>query len=149
MQVKYGMTVDFKGNPVSMKYNPNVQDYGVTNPYTGNIDVVPVAFHSSSELKATPVHEYGHSVRDRILDANGKFVGWQYPSGQFNSSSATLSIDGPIGYSNEIYNAGKLNIKVHYLSPNYNPLWSEWNKRFKWFYVAPQRYTNPVNLLYY
>lgn len=143
------MTIDFKSNNVNMKYNANLRAYGVTDPATGNIEIGPAAMNSSSELKATIVHEFGHSVRDRILDASGNFVGWQYPEGQFNSSNATLVTDGPIGYANEIYNAGTLNIKAQYLAPNYNPLWSEWSKGFKWFYVAPQRYVSPVKLFYY
>ena len=149
VQKKYGMSLGSKGNNVSMKYNATLQEYGITDPVTGNIEIGPAAFKSSSELKATLVHEYGHSVRDRMLDANGKFIRWEYPIGKFNSSNATLVTDGPIGYANEIFNAGRLNIKVQYLAPNYNPLWSEWNKGFKWLYTTPQRYTSPVKLHFY
>jgi hypothetical protein len=125
VQAKYGMTVDFQGNNVSMTYNGNLTDYGVTNPNTGNIEIGPAAFNSPSELKATMVHEFGHSVKDRILDAAGNFVNWQYPSGSFNSTNATLGTDGPLGYGNEIFNAGKLHIKSQYLAPRYNPLYSD------------------------
>ena len=147
VQVKYGMTLDYRGNNVSMKYNSNLSAYGETDPYTGNIEIGPAGIRSSSELKATMVHEYGHSVRDRVLDAGGNFVQWQYPTGSFSSTNQTLVTDGPLGYANEIYNAGKLHIKPKFLAPQYNPLWSEWNK--SWFYLTPNRFTNPVNLLWY
>lgn len=149
VQTKYGMTVNYQGNNVSMTYNGNLTDYGITDPYTGNIEIGPAAFRSTSELKATIVHEFGHSVKDRVLDASGNFVQWQYPSGTFTSTSSTLVTDGPLGYANEIFNAGKLHIKSQYLAPRYNPLYSRWNKGLKIFYLAPRRYTSPVTLRWY
>jgi len=149
VQVKYGMSLNYQGQNVNMTYNASLTDYGITDPYTGNIEIGPAAFRSSSELKATIVHEFGHSVKDRVLDASGNFVNWQYPSGSFASASPTLVTDGPLGYANEIFNAGKLHIKSQFLAPNYNPLWSEWNKGFKWYYLAPRRYNSPVTLRWY
>jgi len=69
-------------------------------------------------------------VRDRVLDASGNFVRWQYPSGSFTSNSTTLVADGPLGYAGEIYNAGRLHIKGIYLKPPYNPLWSPCSEGF-------------------
>jgi hypothetical protein len=149
VQAKYGMTLDYRGNNVSMTYNGNLTDYGVTDPYTGNIEIGPAAVRSSSELKATIVHEYAHSVRDRVLDASGNFVQWQYSTGSFSSTNQTLVTDGPLGYANEIFNAGKLHIKSQFLMPQYNPLCSEWNRGFKWFYLIPRRFNNPVILRWY
>lgn len=149
VQVKYHMTSNYQGNNVNMTYNSQLTDYGVTDPLTGNIEIGPSAFRSSSELKATIVHEFGHSVRDRILDVSGNFIDWQYPQGSFVSTNQTLATDGPLGYANEIFNAGKLHIKSRFLKPQYNPLWSEWKKCCKWSYLLHKRYNNFVTLNWY
>ncbi len=147
VQNRYGMT------GVSMKYDKLLKgkDYGITDPYTGNVSIGPDAFESPSLLKATIVHEYGHSVYDRILDANGNFVRWRYQPGSYHSSSSLLAADGPIGYAQEIYNSGRLHIALSDLRKA-NPLWFEWSTKIggsKWFHLIPRRFSNPFNLIKY
>lgn len=79
---------------------------------------------------------------DHYVATSAKFVGKSFRSDIWKSH-------GPLGYANEIFNAGKLHIKSQFLAPNYNPLWSEWNKGFKWYYLAPRRYNSPVTLRWY
>lgn len=134
---KYGM------NGAKFTYDPNESDYGVTSPTTGNITIGPAAFKSASFLNATAVHELGHSILDRVLDSSGNFTGWAYPQGSFPSSNATLSTDGPLGYAQEIYNAGRLHIGIGALQPQYNPLWSQWGWS-KIFHTIPMRFGNVI-----
>jgi len=102
---------------------------------------------SASFLKATVVHEYGHSTIDRILDANGKAIRWKYQN--YRSADDDLALDGPIGYGNEILNSGNMHISRRVLTHVTNPLWHRWNlfnpgnwgSRF--FHSIPQRFKQP------
>ncbi|GAA4159078.1 hypothetical protein GCM10022217_21220 [Chryseobacterium ginsenosidimutans] len=140
---KYGM----KG--AKFTYDSSETDYGVTDPITGDIAIGPAAFDSADFLKATTVHELGHSLLDRVLDTSGNFTDWAYPQGSFNSSNSTLSEDGPLGYAQEIYNAGRLNIGIKALLPKENPLlWTTWGLS-KIFNLVPLRFGGNVVLKKY
>jgi RHS repeat-associated protein len=134
-QRKYGL-----GN-VTMNYDPTELDYAVTLPQTGFVNVGPSAFDNAGLFKASLIHEAGHSLKDRLVDANGNFTGWRYPSGGYASTDPTLVKDGPIGYANEIYNAGRMHINYREFKP-YNNLWKFWDnsKGNKWLLLIPQRF---------
>ena len=137
---------------VRMTYdNTLVGAYGITDPLTGDITIGNLAFKSADLLKATTVHELGHSLLDRVLDSSGSFIDWAYPQGAFNTTNSTLSDDGPLGYAQEIYNAGKMKIGISTLNSVDNPLWSQWNKGWlnKILYTVPARFNNKVILKYY
>lgn len=80
---------------------------------------------------------------------NGNFKSWKYPIGSFASANDVLIEDGPLGYANEIFNAGRLHINPQTLNSSQNYLWPEWNKGFKWGYLYPRRFTNLVKIQYY
>lgn len=128
--------------------------YGVTTPdATNNIFIDPKAFGSSSLLKATLVHEYGHLMLDKIV-AGGQFMGWRYNNYANSLNNATLSTDGPLGYAQEIYNSGKMHISPSFLKSavNNNPLYRIWNSSkygSKLFYALPRRFSTHVNLKFY
>lgn len=102
------------------------------------------------------VQEFGHSVYERVLDANGNFVQWKYNANNWGiASDPTLNKDGPVGYSMEILNAGQL-----HLNPNEfesNPLWSNYGLyydmrsnnflTFKQLYLIPQRFDNLIRYM--
>ncbi|MBO9563069.1 MAG: VCBS repeat-containing protein [Niastella sp.] len=148
VQLRYGMT------GVNMTYNQAQPDYGETDEITGNIEIGPPAFTSSSYLKYTVVHEYGHSVYERILDAHGNFVRWRYGPDNFRSfSNSTLDTDGPLAYSMEFLNAGRLRAGILPLQRD-NPLWTNYTLfkdmsnnnflNFKWLYLIPRRFSHTV-----
>ncbi len=145
VQYKYGLT------RATMTYNSSLADYGVTDPKTGAIEIGPSAFKSPDLLKATAVHEYGHAMLDR-LTSGGKFTGWAYPPGKFSAANSTLVADGPLGYAQEIYNAGKMKIGLKALNTD-NPLWNEWSRPLgqgrKWSYVIPMRFQNKAIMKWY
>jgi RHS repeat-associated protein len=128
--------------------------FGVTPPVlTNDIYVDPSAFGSTSLLKATMVHEYGRLILDKII-ANG-VVNWAYPAGSYTNSlgNAILTADGPLGYAQEIYNAGRLHINPSILKPQQlNPLYSIWNgNRYGWklFHLLPRRFNTGTILKFY
>ncbi|TRX42156.1 RHS repeat-associated core domain-containing protein [Flavobacterium restrictum] len=146
VQVKYGM------EGAKMTYDNSLKDYGITDPVTGNITIGPVAFSSDAFLKATTVHELGHSILDRTM-SNGVFNGWKYPSGVFPANNSTLATDGPLGYAQEIYSYGKMNMGLTNLNSirSANPLWTEWSKGWfsKTFSLLPMRFENKIILKFY
>jgi hypothetical protein len=99
------------------------------------------------------VHEYGHLILDKII-ANG-VVNWAYPAGSYTNSlgNAILTADGPLGYAQEIYNAGRLHINPSILKPQQlNPLYSIWNgNRYGWklFHLMPRRFNTGTILKFY
>jgi RHS repeat-associated protein len=97
-----------------------------------NIAIGPSAFSSASQLKATMVHENGHVFFEEFRNQLG------YPF-----ADPHLNWDGPTGYAQEIYNAGRMHIYRHSLKSN--PLWSIWDqyKGSKWKYLLPLRF-NPA-----
>lgn len=143
----------FNLKEVKMYYDSSVEDYGVTEPMTGDVKIGPSAFSSSSLLKATMIHEMGHSILDRVLDSSGRFKNWKYEPGKYPSRNQTLSKDGPLGYAQEIYNSGTMKINTSVLkNANLNPLWSEWSKAIggsRFFHTLPMRFNNRVNLKFY
>ncbi len=118
---KYDKAIDFVQenyglNGVNMNYDANLNNdpkyvnaTAVTNPQTGDVRVGPYSFGSADVLKRSVVHEYGHSTLDRVIGSNGRFT-WKYPPKSFPTSNATINGDGPIGYAQEIYNSGRMNI---------------------------------------
>lgn len=132
-QKKYGL------DNVTMNYDPAELDYAATDGITGVVGVGPSAFDSRDLFKATLVHEAAHSLKDRIFDASGKFTGWKYDP--YVSPDPDLVDDGPIGYANEIYNAGRMHINYGGFKP-YNSLWQYWDnsKGNKWLLLIPQRF---------
>jgi len=140
VQAKYRLT------GVNMTYDATLRQYGITDPLTGDVLIGNRAFDSPSLLKATAVHEYGHSTLDRVLDSTGKFIGWKYPIGSYSSGHSLLSGDGPIGYAQEIRNAGIMKISRSALKDSYlNPLWREWNRSLGgslFINVLPRRFNN-------
>jgi hypothetical protein len=100
---RYGLTgVDFL-------FNKSEENYGVTFLETGNVEIGRAAFESSSMLKATMIHEFGHSTVDRVLVSGS----WKW---NFNNPASWNYGDGITGYSNEIYNAGRMHIATSALS---------------------------------
>lgn len=146
VQAKYNLS------GTSMTYNSSLPEYGVTHPGTGAIEIGPIAFNSPSLLKATIVHEYGHLVLDRLTTSSGAFSGWAYPSGSFSAIDATLAADGPLGYAQEIYSAGRMKTGLKALYTD-NPLWKEWSRSLgggsKWKYVIPMRFQNKALIKWY
>lgn len=150
LEVTANDAIDFVQNRygfggVNMSYDHSLTDYGGTSLTTGNVRIGPSAFDSRSHLKLTVAHEWGHSVLDRIYDANTSTWSWVDNSGLYGA-------DGSIGYRSEIINAGRLQATSLSLTesvitpwgPDYiNPLWHDY-KKFKWFekwyYFIPRRY---------
>jgi RHS repeat-associated protein len=143
VKMKYGM------HGASMTYDSSAADFGVTNKTTGNISIGPKAFTSDAFLKATTIHELGHSILDRVRLPDGSIV-WKYPTGGYASSNTILSKDGPLGYAQEIYNYGKMNMGLSNFNSirSQNPLWSEWSKGWfsKTFSLLPMRFENKITL---
>lgn len=87
---------------------------------------------------------YSHDAAgNRILRQLGNNQGgweWLYPENTFISYNSTLKIDGPLGYANEIYNAGILHINPNVFTNGFNPLWDEWNKKWLFYYLLPKRF---------
>ncbi len=146
-QKRFGM------NGVSMTYDPAEPDFGSTDLPTGDISIGPAAYKNGSYLKATMVHEYGHSVYDRVIDATGNWS-WKYNSSNWSSANPTINVDGPVGYSMEIANAGRLHLTPGTLGSGDNPLWSNYSMyldmrnnnflNFKWLYLIPQRFQQTI-----
>ena len=146
VQNKYGLSTKVKTS-----YNQYEQDYGSTNLYTGDISVGSAAFKSNSILKATIVHEYGHSILDRIKDVNGNWS-WKYQN--YGTANQTLANDGPLAYAQEIFNKGRMKIKLNAIrNPKLNPLFEIWNLKApaqffgrRWQFMIPLRFQNNVIL---
>lgn len=107
----------------NMAYDPNLNDYGVTYLISGNIEIGSVAFSSPSMLKATIIHEYTHSVSDRIF-VNNK---WQW---NLDRSASWNYSDGVRAYASEIYHSGAMNISTKVLRMmtdgfQVNPVWHQ------------------------
>jgi RHS repeat-associated protein len=164
---KYGMRIDYQGKKVNyfyeedLEYRGQVQNFDIDIPglvRAKGIYIGGSAFDSPSGLKGTLVHEWGHWLKDRILDANGDVIGLNYPHYSFEPkywskgrhSYDLLNFDGPIGYAQQIYNSGRLHLSGEVLtSERLNPLWKEWSKGWKLFYTIPQRFVSPVIIKYY
>src|SRR5690606_2377717 len=125
---------------------------GVTDGLTGSVDIGPSAFSNSSTLKLTMVHEYGHSVYDRLIDASGNFIDWR---SNIRSANSTISKDGLIGYSSEILNAGRLKVGFIGFRGDVNPLWDNYSLfqsmgrgdnylTLKSLYLIPKRFVNNI-----
>jgi hypothetical protein len=136
-----------------MTYDATLTDYGVTELTTGNIRIGPAAFSSPDYLKATVIHEYGHSVLDRVF-SGGKWA-WSSPESAWNYR------DGIIGYKQEIIQSGKMHIGRKVLSATaiapgrtwfygsttlsgvlpLNPVWyAKGVVKNKWFHLLPRRF---------
>lgn len=144
VQEKYGLS-----SKVKIKFAKSLKkSYGVTDLSTGDIYIGPGAFQSNSLLKATIVHEYGHSILGRI-NVNGNWT-WRYPQLSYNVTNKTLSFDGPLGYAQEIFNKGRMKINLSAIrNPKLNPLYNIWNlvtpgKYFarRWQFSIPLRFEN-------
>ncbi len=152
---QYQDAIDFVQNKfgldgVTFKYDSKLTEaYGVTPPVGADLVYIgPSAFDSPDLLKATMVHEYGHALLDKVKTASGGFSHWAYPS----TGTTTLSIDGPLGYAQEIYSSSKMKIGLKALNTD-NPLWNQWSNSLgggsKWKYVMPTRFNNKVKLKWY
>lgn len=144
IQEKYGLS-----SKVKIKFAKSLEkSYGATDLSTGDIYIGPGAFQSNSLLKATIVHEYGHSILGRI-NVNGNWT-WRYPQLSYNVTNKTLSFDGPLGYAQEIFNKGRMKINLSAIrNPKLNPLYNIWNlvtpgKYFarRWQFSIPLRFEN-------
>lgn len=147
VQNKYNLT-----GP-QMTYDPTVNDYGVTNLNSGNIRIGPAAFKSPDYLKATIIHEYGHSALERAV-VGGKWT-WTSPGRPWNYG------DGIVGYGEEIRQAGRMHIGRSVLNATVstpgsnwvygartlinatpvNPVWhAKGVIRNKWWHLLPRRF---------
>lgn len=128
VQKRYGMS------GVNMTFDNTPGAYGTTD-LNANIKIGEAAFSSSSMLKATMVHEYGHAMENVIVGQ--RFVLPNRAAWNYN--------DGTTGYSYEIRNSGRMHISPSALSalnPNgsyANPLWY-CSGMSKWLYTVPQRF---------
>lgn len=154
VQHRYGLSgADFIYDPKGTVTRANGYiNYGVTpGDLSNNIFLDRVAFKNSNILKATMVHEYGHLKLDKII--NNGVVSWRYNNYSNSLNNPTLYQDGPLGYSQEIFNSGKMHISPSTIRPvNMNPLYSIWNGPkygSKLFYMLPRRFNIKVKLRFY
>ena len=138
VQAKYGMT------GVDMAYDESISAYGVTYETTGNVRIGKAAFESPSMLKATMIHEYTHSISDRVF-LNGE---WQF---SLDRQAKWNHGDGVRAYASEIIHSGKMHIKTSALKlikirPGYspfkvNPVWHQPGIiKGKFWYTIPRRF---------
>lgn len=137
----------------TMTYDATEKDYGITSMLTGDIRIGSAAFKSPDHLKATIIHEYGHSVYDRVF-VGGKWA-WKDKGAPWNYG------DGIIGYSEEIRQAGRMHInraihKAIVSTPGrnwtygaktlinrtpVNPVWhAKGVIKNKWWFLLPKRF---------
>ncbi|MCG7281944.1 hypothetical protein MHJ94_11645 [Chryseobacterium taklimakanense] len=133
VQNRYGLS------GASITYDETPGAYGTTS-LNGNIKIGSAAFESHSLLKATMIHEYTHSVSDRIL-VNGR---WEWST---KDEAPWNFNDGTRAYSSEIFNSGKMHINVSalkMLNPDgsyANPVWYQPGYiKGKFWYTIPRRF---------
>lgn len=136
---------------ISMRYDSSlILDYG--NASASGVNIGVPAFASTSDLRATLVHEYAHYIEDY---ASGTVIGSRNPSVLFVPGPPDFR-DTVTGYANEIHNRGILHISGASLTKA-NPLYP--GTRIPTIYGAffrgnifrslPRRFGGSVDILTY
>ena len=127
-----------------MDIGNSLNNDGLTRGPEGDIRIGDNAFGSLDNLKATMVHEYAHLILDRKL-VNGVFEEWIYTNDVINDMNVPEHwyYDGPSGYPNEVFNAGKLHIGI---VGNNHPVRDYWKitNGMKPYYLMPRRFNTQV-----